>query len=228
LADSEPQITFRGHSANVTSLAVSSSQSRIYSASMDQTVRVWSLPQRERDPYAPFDASMQLACFEGHTDAIWDVSLHPLRPLLATASADGTVKIWNTDELGSPLKLSWGYYGADSEDESKNIVPTSVDVCYSDMRKLAVAWQDSVVKLFDAETGQETLRFKSDDTYGAFNLSYLPVTEKKKLTRRMLWGTDGTPATQINQVVTHPTLPLLITAHEDNYIRIFDLNTGAV
>jgi striatin 1/3/4 len=133
---------------------------------MDQTVQVWSLPSRERELYAPFDAGMRLARFEGHTDAIWDVALHPLRPVLATASADGTVKVWSTDDLSSPLKLSWGYFGTDSEEESRSIVPTSVDVCHSDLRKLAVAWQDSVVKLFDVETGKETMRFKSDETYG--------------------------------------------------------------
>ena len=38
---------------------------------------------------------------------------------------------------------------------------------------------------------------------------------------------DGTPATQINRVVSHPTLPLLVTAHEDKYIRIFDITTGS-
>lgn len=37
---------------------------------------------------------------------------------------------------------------------------------------------------------------------------------------------DGTDATQINKVITHPALPLLITAHEDKFIRMFDLNTG--
>lgn len=37
---------------------------------------------------------------------------------------------------------------------------------------------------------------------------------------------DGTPATQINRIVSHPTLPMLITAHEDNYIRLFDLKSG--
>ena len=37
---------------------------------------------------------------------------------------------------------------------------------------------------------------------------------------------DGTPATQVNQIVSHPTMSLLITAHEDKYIRVFDVVTG--
>jgi hypothetical protein len=37
---------------------------------------------------------------------------------------------------------------------------------------------------------------------------------------------DGTPATQINRIVSHPTMSLLVTAHEDKFIRIFDFVTG--
>ncbi|KAL7409553.1 striatin-3-like protein [Mrakia frigida] len=37
---------------------------------------------------------------------------------------------------------------------------------------------------------------------------------------------DGTPATQINAIVTHPTLPLLVSAHEDKFIRFFDISSG--
>ena len=39
---------------------------------------------------------------------------------------------------------------------------------------------------------------------------------------------DGTPATQINRIVSHPTMPLLVTAHEDKFIRIFDILTGTL
>lgn len=35
--------------------------------------------------------------------------------LLASASADGKVKIWDTEAGGSPLKCSWGYYGINNE-----------------------------------------------------------------------------------------------------------------
>lgn len=31
---------------------------------------------------------------------------------------------------------------------------------------------------------------------------------------------------QPNDIVSHPTMPLLITAHEDKYISIYDINTG--
>jgi hypothetical protein len=37
---------------------------------------------------------------------------------------------------------------------------------------------------------------------------------------------DGTPATQINCIVSHPTMTILVTAHEDKFIRIFDIVTG--
>jgi len=104
---------------------------------------------------------------------------------------------------GHALKLNWGYGGSDVPRDPTSPSPTSVDVCHSDLRKLAVGYQDSVVKLFDVETGQQVLRLKSDETY------------------------DGTPSTQINRIITHPTLPIVVTAHEDRYIRIFDLNTGA-
>jgi len=31
---------------------------------------------------------------------------------------------------------------------------------------------------------------------------------------------------QINRLISHPTLPLTITAHEDRHIRFYDNNTG--
>lgn len=133
---------------------------------------------------------MLLGTFVGHTDGIWDMALLPLRfrdeALLATASADGTVKVWSTDELGSPLKLSWTYDGTDADDvpagseateepkeegdrrtsEGKP-VPTSIAVVWTDLKKVAVAYSNSIIKLFELETGKAVLTLKSDETYGA-------------------------------------------------------------
>jgi len=65
-----------------------------------------------------------------------------------------------------------------------------------------VAYRNAVVKLFDIDTGREVGKLQS-------NLSY-----------------DGTQTSQINKLISHPTMPLLVTAHEDKYIRLFDITTG--
>lgn len=39
-------------------------------------------------------------------------------------------------------------------------------------------------------------------------------------------GDNTTQDKQINRVVTHPTLPLTVTAHEDRHIRFFDNTSG--
>jgi striatin 1/3/4 len=33
--------------------------------------------------------------------------------------------------------------------------------------------------------------------------------------------------TQINKIVCHPTMPVVVSGHEDRYIRFFDINSGA-
>ena len=37
---------------------------------------------------------------------------------------------------------------------------------------------------------------------------------------------DHTPLTQVNKVRSHPTLPTIVTAHEDKFIRFFDSSSG--
>ena len=63
------------------------------------------------------DPSLNLATYVGHTDAIWDFKLSPFNNLLASASADGTIKIWNTQTTGSLLKSTLTFDGILSSDE---------------------------------------------------------------------------------------------------------------
>jgi striatin 1/3/4 len=172
-ADTEPILTYRGHSEPVTCVAVSSAKRRMYSGSMDASVRVWRLPERTTGPYPPFE-DMEIATLAGHTQAVWDMALLPLSDdthVLATVSADGSVKIWNTDTPG--LRLSWDYYGTEGSADADAAraagplpVPTSVSICHSNLRACAVSYSDSVVKLFEIETGRELLVLKSTETYG--------------------------------------------------------------
>ncbi|KAF7359399.1 Striatin-related protein [Mycena sanguinolenta] len=186
----EPQLTLRGHSAAITRL--------IHAPSKAAPVLGVS---RLIDP-----TRGELI---GHTDAVWDLALVRDESTLISCGAEGTVKVWDVSgpSGGGSLKLTWGWAGLESADESQQEdadVPgaTAVEALKVDLKKVAVAYQNAVVKIFDIENGKELSRLATDISY------------------------DGTPATQINRIVSHPTMSLLVTAHEDKYIRLFDIVTG--
>ncbi|KAF9355083.1 hypothetical protein BGX34_010655 [Mortierella sp. NVP85] len=206
----DPIHTYRGHTKAVTAVAISADQDKCFSSSLDSTVRSYKLAPMDKETYSRIDPTMTLSTYVGHTDAVWDIKLFPISisssQLLGSISADGTLKIWDTETKGSPLKSSWNYLGTGditAGPVNKLPVPTGLDFCPTDLKKMVVSYSNSVIKLFDIETGKEILAFKSDESY------------------------DGTPATQINKVVCHPTLPVVVSGHEDRYIRFFDINSGA-
>jgi WD40 repeat protein len=83
-----------------------------YSAGYDGIIRVWGLPDLSFPPYGQYGNTrctclilnkdhrrFSVAQFIGHQDAVWDLKLHSMRPLLASASSDGTVRLWSTNTL---------------------------------------------------------------------------------------------------------------------------------
>ncbi|KAG0050128.1 hypothetical protein BGZ83_005087 [Gryganskiella cystojenkinii] len=202
------------HTKAITSVAISADQNKCFSSSLDSTIRSYKVVPLDKEPYSRTDPTIPIATYVGHTDAVWGIRLFPISistsQLLASISADGSLKIWDTQlKSGSPLKSSWGFHGQNHNGSTTNNnkktlpVPTSLDFCPTDLKKMVVSYNNSVVKLFDIETGKDITTFQSNESY------------------------DGTPATQINKIVCHPTMPLMVTGHEDRYIRYFDLNTGS-
>ncbi|KAF8919545.1 WD40-repeat-containing domain protein [Mucidula mucida] len=204
----EPQITLRGHSAAITRLIHAPSRRLLYSASLDSSIRVWVLPPPSHTTYAPYDETRARGELIGHTDAVWDLALVRDETTLISCGAEGAVKVWDVSgPSAGHLKLTWGWHGLDSGDSEENHegdVPgaTAVEALKVDLKQVAVAYQNAVIKIFEIENGKEISRLASDSTY------------------------DGTPATQINRIASHPTMPLLVTAHEDKYYKIFDIETG--
>ncbi|KAI9496878.1 WD40-repeat-containing domain protein [Zychaea mexicana] len=201
--EADPVIAYRGHNHIVTQVAISAEQKRVYSSSLDSTIRVWRLPSEGHNP------SLSMATYVGHTDAIWDFKLFPIARedtcLLASASADGTVKLWDTQTSGQLLKSSLTFDGVLTEnDHRRNLpVPTSLDFCHTDLTKMAVSFANAQIRIYDIETGQVVTTLEgSNDTY------------------------DGTVGTQINTIIAHPTMPLIVTGHEDRQVKFYDLKSG--
>lgn len=225
-------ITLSGHTNTVTSIAVSSSRRRIFSGSLDSQLCIWALDYQANSNGENEDdadsANRHEALATIKTDSeILDLVLlphpgsdNPRDVVLATASADGLVRLYRcSDDIGDTPELvrSFDYFGVDAsgdevEHERESLrqeagglpLPTSICAVHSNLKDCAVAFSNAIVKTFSVSTGAETARLKLDQSY------------------------DGTPATQINVVISHPTLPLLLTGHEDKFLRIVDIYTGAI
>ncbi|MEQ2178423.1 Striatin-3, partial [Goodea atripinnis] len=77
-------------------------------------------------------------------------------------------------------------------------IPTSVDFNGCDPAHMVVSFNNGDVAIYDLETSQTALVLKGqgDSTVPCLN--------------------------HINKVVSHPTLPVTVTAHEDRHIKFFD------
>jgi striatin 1/3/4 len=84
------------------------------------------------------------------------------------------VKVWDVSgpSGGGSLRLTWGWNGLEGGEEPTEDMDapgaTSVEAIKSDLKKVAVAYQNAVVKIFDIESGKTLSRLQSDMSYGVF------------------------------------------------------------
>lgn len=135
---------------------------------------MWRLPNPNHTTYAAFDATRSKGALIGHTDAVWDLALVRDEGVLVSCGADGAVKVWDVGLSASAgaLRLSWGHSGLGGDDDShirsrdENPAATTLEAIKTDLKKIAVAYRNAVVKIFDIDTGKEVGKLQSDISYG--------------------------------------------------------------
>ena len=170
----EPQLTLRGHSAPITKLIHVPSKHVLISASLDFSIRIWSLPPQSHTTYAPYDGSRATGELIGHTDAVWDLALVRDDSTLISCGAEGVVKVWEITATGGNLNLSWSYNGLNDNGEEIKAEgdpedtpgATAVEAIKMDLKRVAVAYQNTVVKIFDIETGKEEMKLQPEIVAG--------------------------------------------------------------
>ncbi|XP_028279988.1 striatin-like isoform X2 [Parambassis ranga] len=190
--DVEPIYTFRAHRGAVLSVVMSSTGDQCFSGGVDGTIQCWNTPNPNIDPYDSYDPSVLRGVLTGHTDSVWGLVYSSAHQRLLSCSADGTVRLWDTNTTSPALAVF---------NENKKLgIPSSVDLVCSEPAHLVTSFTNGQIGLFNMETRQLVLSLES-------NLE------------------PGTPC-QINKVLSHPTLPITITAQEDRHIKFFDNNSG--
>ena len=127
------QLTLRGHSGLVRSVAWSPDGKRLATGSNDKTAKVWDA-----------ETGKDVLTLNGHNGPVVSVAWSPDGKRLATGSGDKTAKVWDA-ETGKEVLTLDGH------------IDSGVSVAWSPDGKRLATWssENKTVTMWDAETGQE-------------------------------------------------------------------------
>ncbi|MGJ3239089.1 MAG: protein kinase domain-containing protein [Anaerolineae bacterium] len=133
----------RGHQSWINDVQISPDNRIIASASADATVRLWD-----------FETGAELAVLEGHTRPIWALAFSPDGQYVASAGEDGHIIVWDVAE-GTIARIIDAQPDPSELDNPNAVVQVYTLDFNADGTRLLSGGDDSLVRLWDAETGTE-------------------------------------------------------------------------
>ncbi|UJB73301.1 WD40 repeat domain-containing protein (plasmid) [Acaryochloris sp. 'Moss Beach'] len=94
-------VSDQAHQWFVTSIGFNSNSTRLVSSAMDANVLLWEISESKL---------VCLRTLKGHTDWVWHVTFSPDDHLIATASDDCSIRLWDA-ETGECLRVFTGHQG---------------------------------------------------------------------------------------------------------------------
>uniref|UniRef100_A0A8C8H0R5 Striatin n=1 Tax=Oncorhynchus tshawytscha TaxID=74940 RepID=A0A8C8H0R5_ONCTS len=242
-----PKFTLRSHFDSIRGLAFHPVEPVLVTASEDHTLKLWNLQKTApAKKCAALDVE-PIYTFRAHRGAVLCVTMSSTGEQCFSGGVDGTIQSWNTPNpnidpydsyepsvlrgalLGHTDSV-WGvvYSSAHQRllscsgdgtvrlwnaantspalaifnEKGELGVPTSVDLVCSESAHMVTSFSTGEIGLFNMETRQLILKLDQTGEPGKFS------------------------PCKINKVLSHPTLPITITAQEDRHIQFFDNNTG--
>ncbi|XP_071414088.1 striatin-3 isoform X5 [Pithys albifrons albifrons] len=242
-----PKYTLRSHFDGVRALAFHPVEPVLVTASEDHTLKLWNL---QKTVPAKKSASLDVEpiyTFRAHIGPVLSLAISSNGEQCFSGGIDATIQWWNMPspnvdpyDTYEPNVLAgtliahtdavWGlaYSGVKNHllscsadgtirlwnppekipcictynGEKEHGIPTSVDFIGCDPAHMVASFNTGSTVIYDLETSQSVVMFSSQIESGVQSNNH------------------------INKVVSHPTLPVTITAHEDRHIKFFDNKTG--
>ncbi|XP_041340024.1 striatin-3 isoform X4 [Pyrgilauda ruficollis] len=242
-----PKYTLRSHFDGVRALAFHPVEPVLVTASEDHTLKLWNL---QKTVPAKKSASLDVEpiyTFRAHIGPVLSLAISSNGEQCFSGGIDATIQWWNMPspsvdpyDTYEPNVLAgtliahtdavWGlaYSGVKNHllscsadgtirlwnppeknpcictynGEKEHEIPTSVDFIGCDPAHMVASFNTGSTVIYDLETSQSVVMFSSQVESGVQSNNH------------------------INKVVSHPTLPVTITAHEDRHIKFFDNKTG--
>lgn len=213
--------------------------------SEDHTLKLWNLQKTvPAKKTAALDVE-PLYTFRGHTGPVLSLVMGPLGDRCFSGSLDSTVRVWNLPNcnvdpydaydpnvlahtLAGHTDAVWGLavQGAAGSAKQPQLLSCSAD---STVRLWSIGDMIAPLETFTFEsaipTSVDFVRSGAGQQavigYMNADLMAIDLETGKPVTR---FETAG--CSQINRVVSHPTLGITVTGHEDRCIRFFDDATG--
>uniref|UniRef100_A0A8C2ZBN5 Striatin n=1 Tax=Cyclopterus lumpus TaxID=8103 RepID=A0A8C2ZBN5_CYCLU len=241
-----PKFTLRSHFDSVRGLAFHPVEPVLVTASEDHTLKLWNLQKTApAKKCAALDVE-PIYTFRAHSGAVLCVTMSSSGEQCFSGGVDGTIQSWNTPNpnidpydsyepsvlrgaLCGHTDSVWGVVyssahqrllscSADGTVRLWNAADTSPSLAVFNERGGEELGVPTSVDLVSSDPAHMVTSFTSGHI-GLFNM------ETQQLANVVLLTSPEAPC-KINKVLSHPTLPITITAQEDRHIQFFDNNTG--
>nr|XP_056702126.1 striatin-4 isoform X1 [Euleptes europaea] len=241
-----PKFTLRSHYDGIRALVFHHVESALITASEDGTLKLWNL---QKTVAAKKNAALDVEpvyAFRAHRGPVLSVAMGSNSEYCYSGGTDTRIRCWRIPDLGMDP-----YDGYDPSVLS-NVLDGHTDAVWGlafspSKNRLASCSADGTVRIWDPSSSASCL-----STYSTGSDNGIPTSVTFSSTDpahavaafqtgdAILYDMEATcpiltlesrPASgvsQINQVVSHPTQPVTITAHDDRGIRFLDNRTGKV
>ncbi|XP_030632449.1 striatin-4 [Chanos chanos] len=241
-----PRFTLRSHFDAIRALTFHPSQAVLLTASEDATLKLWNL---NKAMHSKKNAALDVEpiyTFRAHSGAVLSLAMGEEGDSCYSGGLDGTVRCWKIPDLNVD---PYDNYDPSIESSVLSGHEDSVwGLAYSPtLRRLASCSADGTVRIWDPQNSSPCLSvFNKEKEHGtptsvAFGnvdpsqvvvsfdggetLLYDLNTEQSIM---VLESQTKDGSELINRVVSHPSQPISITAHENRTIRFLDNKTGKV